>query len=444
MPLRWSLPLLAASLELITSPRTATAAAPDPRLARIGHVVVLYLENHSFDNLYGEFPGADGFAFAKHLIPQVDSTGHPYATLPVARKSPLPPGLPNRPFAIEDYAPADRRLPDLSHHREDELQEIDGGRMDRFVLVNKQKGSALGYYHTAHLPLTRYASQFTLCDRFFHGVIGGSMENHFFLIAAGLPKFPNAPVSIQIQHDAAGRVTHDGFVSPEGYVVNTAMSMQRPFKKGTPDSIRVPPIDLPTIGDRLSAAGVSWAWYSGGWNDAVAGHPDSLYQFHHSPFGYFRRYAEGTRDRAEHLLDEQDFVRDVRVGTLPAVVFVKPGGEENEHPGYADVMSGDSHAAQLLEAIEKSSQWDSTIVIVTYDENGGFWDHVAPPRIDFLGPGTRVPAIVIGPFARKHFVDHTSYDTSSILALIEHRWGLAPLGTRDARAKDLRAALALP
>ena len=83
------------------------------------------------------------------------------------------------------------------------------------------------------------------------------------------------------------------------------------------------------------------------------------------------------------------------------------------------------------------------LVVITYDENGGFWDHVAPPKIDFFGPGTRVPTIVAAPFARRHTVDHTAYDTTSILALIEHRWGLAPLGTRDAAAADLRAALDL-
>jgi phospholipase C len=120
---------------------------------------------------------------------------------------------------------------------------------------------------------------------------------------------------------------------------------------------------------------------------------------------------------------------------------VKPLGSENEHPGYTDVISGEQHVADLIRAIQGSPQWKSTVIIVTYDENGGFWDHVAPPLRDRWGPGSRVPALVISPFARHHYVDHTTYDTTSILALIEHRWHLAPLGERDEDAAPLQGAL---
>ena len=128
---------------------------------------------------------------------------------------------------------------------------------------------------------------------------------------------------------------------------------------------------------------------------------------------------------------------DIAAGTLPAVTFFKPIGEQNEHPGYADVVSGDSHAAAIIQAIQGSPLWKDSVIIVTYDENGGLWDHVAPPVVDKWGPGSRIPTLIISPFAKKGFVDHTVYDTTSILKLIETRYGLVPLGTRDAAAADL-------
>jgi len=141
-----------------------------------------------------------------------------------------------------------------------------------------------------------------------------------------------------------------------------------------------------------------------------------------------------------HLCDESEFIAAARAGDLPAVSFVKPIGEENEHPGYTDVATGEQHAVDLIEAVRRSSDWNRTAIIVTYDENGGFWDHVPPPVADRWGPGTRVPTLVISPYARRDFVDHESYDTTSILATIERRYGLAPLNTRDAAANDLRHA----
>ena len=118
----------------------------------------------------------------------------------------------------------------------------------------------------------------------------------------------------------------------------------------------------------------------------------------------------------------------------------QPLGRDDEHPGYAAILAGDRKAAEMVEKIRNSPAWGSTIIIVTHDENGGTWDHVAPPRIDRWGPGTRVPAIVISPFARKGFVDQTTYDTTSILKLIEERFGLQPLGDRDAWADGLSNA----
>jgi acid phosphatase len=243
---------------------------------------------------------------------------------------------------------------------------------------------------------------------------------------------------VVLQVDARGVLVKRGSVTPDGYVVHTVDSSSRPYPASSRDAAeRLPLQTMPTIGDRLTEKGISWAWYSEGWNDAVAGRPDPLFQFHHQPFNYFAPYAEGTAARAEHLKDIEDFFAALRTGNLPTMAFVKPIGAHNEHPGYADLLRGQQYVATLVKAVQDSAVWRNSAIIITYDEGGGRWDHVPPPRGDRWGPGVRVPAIIISPYAKRGFVDHTSYETVSILKLIETRWNLAPLGSRDAAANNL-------
>jgi phospholipase C len=119
------------------------------------------------------------------------------------------------------------------------------------------------------------------------------------------------------------------------------------------------------------------------------------------------------------------------------VSFYKPIGDLNEHPGYSDLLSGEQHIAEILHKIEQSAVWKSSVVIVTYDEFGGFWDHVPPPKLDRWGAGNRVPSLIISPFAKQGYVDHTMYETTSILKLIETRFNLLPLTERDAKATPI-------
>ncbi len=413
----------------------------DQGLGRLDHLVVIYLENRSFDNLYGEFPGADGLAAASGAPLQVDGTGTPFATLPaVPGMASIPTTLSNAPFNIEQFVPANVPTRDLVHRFYQEQAQIHGGRMDKFALVSDAKGLVMGFYHTAPLPLAAEAARYTLCDNFFHAAFGGSFLNHFWLISAQTPVFPNAPAAVVARLDAAGNLVSDGFVTPDGFAVNTAFSVNTPHPAGIPADRLVPNQTFPNIGDRLSAKHISWAWYAGGWNDALAGHADPLFQFHHQPFIYFANLGDGTAAKAAHLKDEQDFRAALTSGSLPAVSFIKPVGANNEHPGYTDVITGENHVKGLIDAVRASRFWKHSAIIITYDENGGFWDHVPPPVVDRWGPGTRVPAIVISPFARKGVVDHHRYDTTSILALIEHRWRLAPLSSRDAAADPLSGA----
>src|SRR5207247_3997624 len=178
-------------------------------------------------------------------------------------------------------------IPVLVHRCEQGQMQIDGGRMDTFAVVSDAKGEVMGFYHTAGLPFAAEAARYTLCDNFFHAAFGGSFLNHFWLIAAQTPVFPGAPSSAVAQLDASGVLITDGFVTPDGHAVNTAFSVNAPHPSTVPATSLVPNQTFATIGDRLSEQGISWAWYAGGWNDALAGHAGPLYQFHHQPFIYF-------------------------------------------------------------------------------------------------------------------------------------------------------------
>jgi phospholipase C len=455
MPSRKSLAILTAlcALGLAAPLQAQEPVAPKPGFDKINHIIVIYLENRSFDNLYGLFPDAEGIAQAASAPPQIDKDGKPYDRLPPVmdtNKKPavvdtrFPADLPNKPFRAEAYAALDQFTGDMVHRFYQEQAQIDGGKMDKFAAISDGGGLVMSYYDGSSLPLWSYAKDYVLADHFFHAAFGGSFLNHFFLICACAPRYDNAPADLVAQLDASGNLVKDGPVTPDGYAVNTIQSVFMPHSPKITDKAKLlPPQSMPTIGDRLSEKGVSWAWYSGGWDDAVAGHADKLFQFHHQPFAYFVKYGDGTVERAQHLKDEKVMMADIAAGNLPAVVFLKPIGEQNEHPGYADVMAGDTHAAEVIKAIEASPNWKDSVIIVTYDENGGLWDHVAPPQVDKWGPGTRVPTLIISPFAKKGFVDHTVYDTTSILKLIETRYGLVPLGAHDAAAADLGNTLQL-
>lgn len=216
------------------------------------------------------------------------------------------------------------------------------------------------------------------------------------------------------------------------------------------------------IGDLLDAKNVTWKWYSGAWNSAVsdgvqdpsvarsviyAGNSFGVattanvdFQPHHQPFNYYAKAdpVTGAAYRTNHLKDYNDLVADAAAGTLPAVTFYKPEGLYNQHPGYANISDADSKIADLIAKLQASPQWNNMVVVVTYDEFGGTWDHVAPPKGDLIGPGTRIPALVISPLAKKGTVDHTQYDTASVLRLITRTFGLDTLpglASRDAALK---------
>ena len=259
---------------LALAPLAALAGCGDPGgdINKINHVVVIYLENHSFDNLYGEFDGAENLSKATaSQWTQVDANGTTYTTLPQpynttakAVDTRFPSDLANKFFNIDQYVPTNQATGDLVHRWYQQQMQIDGGKMDKFAAVSDAKGLSLGYYHTAGLPLAEEAKKYTLCDHFFHAAFGGSFLNHIWLIAAQSLVFPDAPTSAKATVDANGNMVTDGTVTPDGYVVNTSFSVNKPLPASYDPAKLVPNQTLPNIGDRLSEAGKSWAWYSGG------------------------------------------------------------------------------------------------------------------------------------------------------------------------------------
>jgi phospholipase C len=498
------------------------------------NVVVIYQENHSFDNLYGRWgrvggQRVDGLsqADAAHTT-QLAQDGQPYACLPqndVNLTSPPQPDtctdarhgieksdFTNRPFSIDRYikptdttcpkpegasSPLGRGFPkgtglpggctrDLVHRFYQEKYQINGGKQDLYVTGSDAVGLTMGTYKTRQLPIYKYlhspdAPHYVVADRFFQGANGGSFLNHQWLIAGrapvvnptgAIPTGNTRPANSVVdangmpasydQYKATGPVV-DGQLTVAcadpsqvenyqkacgNFAVNTVQPSSVPHGAA---GAAIPLIDdakYPNIGDRLSAKKISWAWYAGGWDDAASGEAGPLFQFHHQPFNYYADYAPGKPGRA-HLQDETDFLNAAAIGNLPTVSFVKPYGAENEHPGYASATSGSSHLVDLVKAVQNGPQAEDTLVIITYDEFGGQWDHVSPPgagsptpgAFDAFGPGTRVPALLLSARMRRSGVDHHSYDTTSIITTLERSLDLAPVGIRDTRVADLRRAV---
>ncbi|CAG4918597.1 acid phosphatase [Paraburkholderia saeva] len=484
-----------------SGPRSAADLRLDAALHdQVRHIVVIYAENRSFANLYGNFPGVqhplDAVPASRYV--QLDRDGKtPLAQLPKIWGGLVPQaqevdgkrymiaerdivGLPNGPFRIADAhgtpLPNGVITRDLVHRFYQNQMQINAGRNNQFVAWADSGGLVMGHYRNSadSLRLWNLAQQYTLCDNFFMAAFGGSWLNHIFLISAQAPFYPdihNSPakklVSIIEGDDPTGtrlklsadspasalagppKYENDGLFTADGYAVNTMAppympSNVRPAEGGDPNLADpsnpkvLRPQTYATIGDRLSDKGVDWAWYSGAWQYALD-HQDTGavpdFQYHHQPFNYFVNYAPGTDARQRHLRDAgtgddastNHLIADIDAGRLPAVTFYKPQGNLNMHAGYADVESGDRHITQFIDHLQRSPLWANTVVIVTHDENGGWWDPVAPPKGDRWGPGSRIPALVVSPLAKKGYVDHSLYDTNSILRLITRVHGLAPL-----------------
>lgn len=430
----------------IAPSRVSFSAEQIAAAEKIKYLIVILQENWSFDGLYGKFPGANGIANAQpENYQQVDLIGKPYSKLlpciECVSKQPyahIPLDLPNAPFNLQPYAPMDSKIPgDPLHRFYQEQYQINGGSMNRFATFSNAGGFAMSYYDITSTSMGALAKEYVLCDNWFHSCYGGSMCGVLWCFTARMPVWPNAPHDLVAKLLPSEILVKDGVVSPEGYAINDAEPYYPPYREGIPDEKRVPPQSYKTIGDLLSEKEISWKWYAEGWNDAIQNKPDPTFIFYHQAPVYFTQFAPGTEMREQHLADLDQFYEDLANNKAPTVCFIRSLDRNSEHPAHGTLLDGLDWCANLIKKIQDSSIWNECAIIVTYDENGGRWDHVAPPVVDGFGPGTRVPAMIISPYAKKGMIDHTSYETVSILKFIEQRWGLPSLSTRDAAANNI-------
>ena len=344
---------VAAFVAVLLLAALGTARAQPAGLQQIERVVVIFLENRSFDNMFGLFPGANGIAQARpETTVQVDRDGRPYALLPPVmdtyKKPPVPdprfpPNLPNRPFLIDGYVPLHDKDPDLVHRWYQQQAQINGGRMNKFAAISDAGGLVMGYHDGSKTRLWEWARQYTLADNFFHAAFGGSFLNHFWLVCACTPRFPNAPRrygGADLPRPARwSRTAPSRRTAMRSTPLSRCISRIRRIRRRRSACRRKPRRRSVTGSTRRASAGPG---YSGGWNAALAGNYDRAFQFHHQPFAYFRNYGDGTEGRRLHLKDEADLYAAIENGTLPAVSFYKPVGEDNEHPGYASIALGDA------------------------------------------------------------------------------------------------------
>ncbi len=366
----------------------------------IKHVVFIIKENRTFDNLFGRFPGANGV-----------TVGNDQGT---AR--PLTHAL--------DILPTD-----IIHCYGCALQAWDHGKMDGFATVS---APADRYAYTQYLPQDlpnywRWAQEYVLGDNFFASAQGPSFPNHLYAIAAQSGGTHENPVQdtdeLKTRHEKTGLFKAWGCDSlPDSFV---------PVLDSEGKMREVPPcFDFQTEGDLLSNAGVPWADYS-------ASQFENGYLW--SAFDAVRHVREHPKVWQSHMFPVDDLIRDIRDDRLPPVTWVTPRFELSEHPEYS-FCQGQNWSTRVIDAIMRSPMWKDTAIFQTWDDYGGFYDHVAPPQVDDFGFGIRVPLLVISPYAKQGYVMHELGEFSSILRFIEDNWGLTQLTHRDRDATPLASA----
>ncbi len=348
-----------------------------PVTTSIQHIIVVVMQNSSFDHLFGTFP-APAAGTIEGLRPgvpgyvQTDALGNsvsPALLTTLATKA-LPEG----------------RVP--------YTQVMDGGLMDKYAYYNGDV--SMDYYDgtiAGISTLWAYAQQYAIADHYFSSVIAEAPTNQLYMVAAS---DNNAQYSVQPVYGPCNQ----------------------------PDTA-AKPLTIPNVGDQLTQKGVTWGVYMESLGDCTSENPE------HNPFQYF------TSTYNQNLWDYTKFATDVSANNLPGVSFVIPNNADDMHPGYGPVTNGAAFLDNLVKAVQATPAWANTAIVVTWDTGGGWYDHVPPPAVDAQGLGSRVPLMVISPLAKKGYVSHAQMDHVSILRFIQNNWGLPPLNSRNSMSNDL-------
>jgi len=348
----------------------------------IEHVVVLMQENHSFDNYFGTYPGVDG--------------------IPDGVCMPLDPfsatGDCVEPFQLGEN---DVTLEDPVHNRTTQGIQYNDGAMDGFAYALEKRGQdgrlAMAYYGEEYLPYYwNLLGEYVLFDRFFSSA-PASFANHMFWVAGVSAEEGPAPGALN---------------------------------------------DVVTIFDRLHDAGIDWKFYVQDYQPQVNYRtldesPSGVEQVSSVPLLNIDRFIDDP-DLNGHIVDLDEYYADLERGTLPAVAYIVSAGP-SEHPA-GRVISGQRFVRGLIQTLMRSSSWESSAFMVTYDDWGGWYDHVRPPQVDAHGYGFRVPAFLVGAYAKRGHIESATLDYTSILRFIEDNWGLDSLAERDALATSIAGA----
>jgi phospholipase C len=373
----------------LTATGAAAQAAPDPsaapsaRPARtpIRHLVVMMQGDRTFDNYFGTYPGADGLP--------VDTCQALVVTEP-------------RNGCVAPFAAHGKSIATLAAGNEVINRQFHAGRMDAFVAAFTSQGRdgtpAMGYYDRRDLPFSwAAADNYVLFDRFFASAFHGTRANRSYWVAAAPPPANATPTS--------------GYGS------------------------------MPTIFDRLQAAGVSWKFYVQNYDPkqtyrmATATQP--VAQTVRVPLLNIPRFLDDPV-LARHIVDLSQYDKDLVAGTLPAVSYIASSGASERSA--RSIPSGQRFARDVTTQLMLSRSWSSSALVLTYDGSGGWYDHVKPPSVAGQQLGFRVPTLLISPYARPGYVDHTTLDHTSMLKFIEQNWSVAPLTARDRAATGIADA----
>jgi len=377
-------------IQLVLSGASQASAQTVP----IKHVIFLIKENRTFDNYFGRFPAANG-AISGNI-----STGQTVA-------------LTHEPDSLSV---------DIGHLWADASLAIDGGAMNKFDLLTGAIVNGIDYsmsqFYESDIPnYWTYAQDFTLCDNMFSSLHGPSFPNHLYTVAAnsgGVIGNPTNPQGLGVRSwgcDASSYTTVQVLTS-SGRIVT-----------------RFPCFDFQTLADLAEKAGISWRYYapSKGEGGYIWSALDAI--------RHIRNSSLWTTNVAKYT----QFATDAANGNLPQVSWLVPNGPTSEHPPNS-VCQGENWTVQQINAVMQGPDWNSSAIFLTWDDFGGFYDHVPPPGLDQFGLGPRVPMMVISPYAKHGYVSHVQYEFASVLKQIEEWFVLPNLGTRDAIANDFSDA----
>ncbi len=406
---------------------------------KIQHIIFIVQENHSFDNYFGTYPSANGLplGIALPLDPNQTRLGfvqpfHLNVTQPIMIVGDeLPPGVSDP----DEVQTADSTPPfhfdnesitrDLGHGWAVAHETWDSGKMDGFVAAERSP-LTMGYYDRSDIPYYwDYADNYILDDNFFSSLMGPSFPNHLYIVSG-----TNGPTN----------GLNYRWILQNGVVDNP----------GSNFGWQGVSLSWATLTEELSNANVTWTWYNG------AATPLRPTIWNVLPlFTYFQNHPAQL---TEHVKNTQNFISDIQSGQLPAVSWIIPAGgaagwhppnwptpcvgeSPSEHPP-ARSDCGMDYVSYLVNQVMHSQYWQSSAIVVTWDDYGGFYDHVPPPQIDAFGEGFRVPTLVISPWAKHGFIDHSQYEFSSLLRLAEDNFNLPTLGVRDMKANDMMNSFA--